>query len=283
LKLFPYSTKIFLNFLDKICPINQFIEVFLMIKISKKILKTVGQTNGKYGLIGEGDRVLVGLSGGKDSLTLIHALKNMQRKAPFNFEFEAITVAYGMGENLEYVIQHCKEYDIKHRVVDTNIFEISKDKIRKNSSFCSFFSRMRRGALYSYALKEGFNKLALAHHLDDAVESFFMNMFYNGALRTMPPIYRATNGLLVIRPLIMTRERQLEAFAIENNLQTISDEACPAMRFDVKMPHARANTKEFVKELEEKKGDIMKIIKASFENISDETFFDKGRFKLNEK
>lgn len=251
-----------------------------MAKISKKLLKIAGKTNAEYGLIGEGDRVLLGLSGGKDSLTLAHILKHMQRHAPFKFEFEAVTISYGMGEQLDFLKNHCEKYEIKFNVVDTEIFELSKDKIRKNSSFCSFFSRMRRGALYNYAIEHKFNKLALAHHLDDAVESFFMNIFYNGSMRSMPPIYKAYNDILVIRPLIFARENQTRAFAQENGFMVIGDEACPAMRFDVKMPYARAKTKEFMQKLEEENSEIFTSLKSAFSNIQDGFFFDKNRFKF---
>ncbi len=251
-----------------------------MIKISKKLLRTLGRTNGKYNLVGEGDKILLGLSGGKDSLTLAHSLKHIQKHAPFNFEFEAITITYGMNEKLEFLSEHCKKYDIKHNIYDTEIFDIAKDKIRKNSSYCSFFSRMRRGALYTYALENGFNKLALGHHLDDAVESFFMNLFYNGSMRSMPPIYKANNGLLVIRPLIFARERQLLGFVKSNDLIAIGDESCPAMRFDIKSPHAREKTKEFLAKLEEEKEDIFTMFKAGFEHIHYDTFFDKEKFNI---
>lgn len=246
-----------------------------MLEVSKKITTVVGRTNAKYDLIKEGDKVLVGFSGGKDSLTLIHTLKRMQSKAPFKFEFKAVTITYGMGEQVQFLNDHCKEHGIEHDIVDTEIFDISKDKIRKNSSFCSFVSRMRRGYLYTYALENGFNKLALGHHLDDAMESFMMNLFYNGAMRSMPPIYKADNGLMVIRPLIMTRERQLRAFAETNCVDVIGDENCPAMRVDIKMPHARANTKELLAKLEQENPKIFVSMKAAFENFHPNTFFNK--------
>ena len=245
---------------------------------SKKIMKQLGRTNGAFELVEEGDKILVGLSGGKDSLTLIHALKEQQRRAPFDFEFIAVTVGYGMGENFDYLAKHCEEYGIRHEIHDTKIYQTAQEKIRKNSSFCSFFSRMRRGSLYSAAEKLGCNKVALGHHLDDAVESFFMNMIYNGQMRALSPIYRAGNGLVVIRPLIQMRERQLRAFAEENGLEAIGDEACPSMRFDVKMPYARAEMKEMLKGMEAKYPDIFTSINASFSNISDESFFDPERF-----
>lgn len=246
-----------------------------MLEVSKKITKLVGQTNANYDLIKEGDNVLAGFSGGKDSLTLIHTLKRMQKKAPFKFNFKAVTITYGMGEQVQFLADHCKIHEIPHEIIDTQIFDISKEKIRKNSSFCSFVSRMRRGYLYTHALDNGFNKLALGHHLDDAMESFFMNFFYNGSMRSMPPVYKAENGLMVIRPLIMCRERQLRAFAETNCVDVIGDEACPAMRVDVKMPHARANTKELLAKLEEENPQIFISMKAAFQNFHPNTFFAK--------
>ncbi len=254
-----------------------------MVNVSKKILRVVGKTNAEFQLINEGDRVLVGFSGGKDSLTLLHCLKHMQRHAPFDFDFTAVTIKYGMpGEHYDFLHAHCEEHGIKHEVYDTNIFEVSQDTIRENSSFCSYFSRMRRGALYTYAQDHGFNKVALGHHFDDAVESFFMNMFYNGTMRSMAPIYKAQRGFHLIRPLIQLRERQCRAFADDNGLQTIGDEACPGLKMKVKMPHARAATKEWLEGLEAQNKDIFKMIQASFKHIHDDTFLDKTRWKRDD-
>lgn len=240
----------------------------------------MGRTNATFNLIEEGDRILVGLSGGKDSLTMVHALKEQQRRAPFKFEILAVTVTYGMGEDLSALIAHCQEHEIPHEVYDTNTYEIAGEKIRQNSSFCSFFSRMRRGALYSATIKFGCNKVALGHHLDDAAESFFMNFIYNGHMRALAPKYKAGNGLIVIRPLIQLRERQLAACALENEMPTIGDEACPSMRFDVKMPHARAAMKTMLHEMEEKYPDLFVSINSAFGHISDDTFFEPQRFNL---
>ena len=259
-----------------------------MLEISKKITKLVGQTNANYDLIKEGDKVLIGFSGGKDSLTLIHALKRMQQKAPFKFEFRAVTITYGMGEDVQFLADHCKEHDIDHEIVDTKIFDISVEKVRKNSSLCSLISRMRRGYLYTYALDNGFNKLALGHHLDDSMESFFMNFFYNGAMRAMPPVYKAENGLMVIRPLIMCRERQLRAFAKTNEIDVIGDEGCPGMRLTekdrehMKMPHARASTKKLLEQLEENNPSVFVSMKAAFKNFHTNTFFDKENLDIED-
>jgi tRNA 2-thiocytidine biosynthesis protein TtcA len=253
-----------------------------LIELSKKISTIVGKTNAEYGLIKEGDRVLVGFSGGKDSLTLIHALNRIKKVAPFNFDFKAVTVTYGMGEQVQFLSNHCAEHGIEHEIIDTQIFELAGEKIRKNSSFCSFFSRMRRGYIYTAAQEQGYNKIALGHHLDDAMESFFMNFFYNGTMRTMPPKYTAENGLEVIRPLIFCRERQLRAFADSNEINVIGDEACPGLRFDVKMPHARASTKDLLAKLEEENPKIFVSMKAAFSNIQLSTFFYKENEEIIE-
>lgn len=243
-------------------------------------MRQIGRTNAEFALIEEGDRILIGLSGGKDSLTMVHALREQQRRAPFTFDILAVTVTYGMGEDLSALVAHCAEHDIPHKIYETNTYEIAGEKIRQNSSFCSFFSRMRRGALYSAAKEFGCNKLALGHHLDDAAESFFMNLIYNGQMRSLAPKYKAHTGVTVIRPLIQLREPQLASCAIENGMPTIGDEACPSMRFDVKMPHARASMKKMLFEMEEKFPDLFVSINSAFGNISDDTFFDPKRFVL---
>jgi len=243
-------------------------------------MSKLGRTNAEFNLIQEGDKILVGLSGGKDSLTMIHAMAEQQRRAPFKFEFVAATVGYGMGENFDSLAQHCKNYNIPHIIHDTKIYELAEEKIRKNSSFCSFFSRMRRGTLYGIAEKNGCNKLALGHHMDDAAESFFMNFIYNGQMRSLAPKYKAENGLIIIRPLIQMRERQLRAFVEDNGISAIGDEACPAMRFDVKMPHARANMKEMLSKMEKDFPSLFTSMNAAFKNISVDSFFDKEKFNI---
>jgi tRNA 2-thiocytidine biosynthesis protein TtcA len=252
----------------------------MSIKLSKKVMSKLGKTNAEFELIEEGDKILVGLSGGKDSLTMIHAMKEQQRRAPFKFEFLAVTISYGMGENYDALHAHCEKYDIPHLRVDTKVYDLAKEKIRKNSSFCSFFSRMRRGYLYTVAQENGCNKVALGHHLDDAIESFFMNFIYNGQMRSLAPKYKAENGLIVIRPLIQMRERQLRAFVDENNIAAIGDEACPAMRFDVKMPHARADIKVKLAKMEIEFPQLFTSLNAAFKNISVDSFFDKEKFSL---
>ncbi len=251
-----------------------------MIKLSKKLIRQVAQANAKFKLIEQNDKILLGLSGGKDSLALAHLLQRMKSHVPFDFSFEAVTLSYGMGEDYSKLHAHCEEHGITHKLIDSNIYEISGDTIRENSSFCSYFSRMRRGALYTYALENGFNKLAIAHHLDDAAESFFMNFIYNGALRTLAPIYKSKRGVVVIRPLIFVRERQLRENALLNELEVIGNEFCPGLKLsekNVKFPHAREEAKQLLASLERENPKLFKSLKTAFSNLHQESFWKQGK------
>ena len=250
-----------------------------MINLSKRLIRQVAQANARFSLIEGGDRVLLGLSGGKDSLALAHLLKRMQAHAPFDFTLKAATLSYGMGEDYSQLHAHCAAHGIEHEVIASNIYEISGDTIRANSSFCSYFSRMRRGALYTYALENGYNKLAIAHHLDDAAESFMMNFIYNGALRTLAPIYTSKRGVTVIRPLIFVRERQLRENALANELQVIGNEFCPGLKLsekNVKFPHAREEAKAVLAGLERDNPRLFTSLKKAFENIHASSFWQAG-------
>lgn len=245
-----------------------------MIEISKKLLRVVGQTNAKYKMFENGDKILLALSGGKDSMILSHILKHFSSVSPLDWSFEAVTVSYGIGENFAPIKAHFKEHGITHDVIDTKIFEFGKEKIRANTTFCSFCSRMRRGYLYTYALKHGFNKIAIAHHLDDAAESFFMNLTYNGALRTLAPKYTAENGIVVIRPMILARERQIRDCATRNAVPIMNEEeSCPAKQYGGKEPRARAETKAMLANLEKENPKFFISLQSAFENIHKDTFF----------
>jgi tRNA 2-thiocytidine biosynthesis protein TtcA len=173
-----------------------------------RITRLVGKAIGDFGLIEDQDRILVALSGGKDSWTLLHALRHLQRKAPVQFELAAITIHPGghvfdcgpMGRLLD-------ERKIRHFVVQGNIVEVVNENLTPGTNPCSFCSRLRRGMLYSYAAREGWNKIALGHHLDDFVETLLLNLFFNGAIKAMAPMLLADDGKnTVIRPLVYVRE-----------------------------------------------------------------------------
>ena len=246
------------------------------IEISKKILRITGSTNAEFGLIKEGDKILLGLSGGKDSILLATLLARLKKYAPFDFEFKALTVDYGRGGEYEYIFEYCEKLGIPYELYRTDIYKILEENRREGTVYCSFCSRMRRGALYSKALEGGFNKIALAHHLDDASESFMMNLTYNGALRSMPPIYKAENGLYVISQLLFVRERQIIDFIAKNNIYIAPDCNCPIMwQSDDKRPFAREKTKQMLKEMEMNNPDFFTSLKVALGNVHLNSLFDK--------
>eukprot|EP01069_Polyplicarium_translucidae_P005377 Polyplicarium_translucidae@DN2774_c0_g1_i1.p1 len=178
-------------------------------------------------MIQSGDRILVGVSGGKDSLSLLNALRELQARAPITFTLAAATVDPQTPEyDPKPLIPYIKAMGMQYHYLSQPLIEMAKEK--QPSSLCAFCSRMRRGILYSCMRKYDYNVLALGQHLDDLCESFVMSAFFNGNLHTMKANYRVTAGdLRVIRPLIYVRERTLSEFATENNLPVISDN-CPA-------------------------------------------------------
>jgi tRNA 2-thiocytidine biosynthesis protein TtcA len=194
----------------------------------KSLLRHAGRAIADYRMIRHGDRILLGLSGGKDSLSLLHTLLHFQRHAPVKFELAACTVD---PQSDDFDPSPLKEYvpqlGIPYFYREEPILERA-GKHMSRDSYCSWCARMRRGTLYSVCREEGYNVLALAQHLDDLAESFLMSAFHGGQLRTMKAHYRIDAGdLRVIRPLVYARERQLADFAAHAELPVIF-ENCPA-------------------------------------------------------
>jgi tRNA 2-thiocytidine biosynthesis protein TtcA len=182
--------------------------------VPRKIVRLVGRAIGDHRLIEEGDRVMVAVSGGKDSWALLHVLLLLQRRAPVRFEIAAANLDPGYpGYQAEVVRQQVEALGVPIHMREAPIRDLVADKISPGQPACPICSRMRRGTLYTLCREEGFNKLALGHHLDDAIETLLMNLFYSGALRAMPPLLRRDQGPDVIRPLCYVLERDLSALA----------------------------------------------------------------------
>lgn len=196
--------------------------------ISKKIRHLTGEAISDYSMIRDGDSVLLGLSGGKDSLSLLHLLLHFQRHAPIQFKVAAMTVD---PQSKDFDPSSLKPYlaslGVDYFYMKEPILEMA-DNHMQGDSYCSFCSRIKRGVMYSTARKQGYNVLALGQHLDDLTESFLMSAFHGGTLKTMKAHYVNDDGdLRIIRPLIYMREKMLAAFALENELPVIM-ENCPA-------------------------------------------------------
>lgn len=197
-------------------------------KPPKSLLHLAGKAIADYAMIQPNDRVLLGLSGGKDSLSLLHILLHLQKHAPISFDIGVVTVdpqsdAYDPSPLIPYLDKLGVPYFYRSEPILT-----LADKHMDNKSFCAFCSRMKRGIMYNTARKENYNVLALAQHLDDLAESFLMSAFHGGRLNTMKAHYLIDAGdLRVIRPLVYVRERQTRAF-VENSQLPVIAENCPA-------------------------------------------------------
>jgi len=227
------------------------------IKVPKAILRPVGRAIADFNMIREGDRVLLGLSGGKDSLSLLHILRHLQRHAPIRFELAALTVDPQIeGFHPETLRDYLAQLGITYFFESQPIAENAKSQM-KNDSFCAYCSRIKRGIMYSTCRREGYNVLALAQHLDDLAESFLMSAFHGGQLRTMKACYTNRDGdVRIIRPLLYVRERQTSAFASQQILPVIPD-SCPAC---FAMPTERDHMKTLLAEEESHNKQLFKSL-----------------------
>lgn len=210
-----------------------------------------------FNMIRGGDRIAVGVSGGKDSLTLLALLKAYQRFSPEKYSLAAVTVDMGFpGADFSPVAGYCRENGIDFFVKKTNIAEVVFDKTPGNP--CSLCSKMRRGALSTKLNELGFNKLALGHHLDDVIETFFLSLFYEGRLSTFAPIsYLSRAGVTLIRPMIYIEERDIAGFA--KGLPVLTN-PCPADKHT-----QRQYMKNLIKDL---RGDIPYVKEKIFSAVS---------------
>ncbi|MBV1817479.1 tRNA 2-thiocytidine(32) synthetase TtcA [Anaerosalibacter bizertensis] len=193
----------------------------------KKILGPMRRAIQDFNLIEDGDKIGVGVSGGKDSMVLLYALKLYQRFSPEKFQLEAFTVDLGFkGFNTKAIEKYCKSIDVPFNIKETNIKDIVFD-IRKEKNPCSLCANMRRGAIHNALKEKGFNKLALGHHSDDAIDTLFLSLLYEGRLNTLQPLtYLDRKKIYVIRPLLYTSEQDIKN-AIEKNNIPIVNNPCP--------------------------------------------------------
>ena len=194
----------------------------------KRVLSFVRRAVDDYEMINDGDKIAVGVSAGKDSLTLLCAMADLRRFYPKKFELCAITVDMGFeGMDLSPIAKFCEELDVEYHVVPTQIYKIIFE-VRKEKNPCSLCAKMRRGALYGYAKQIGCNKVAFGHHFDDVVETFMLNLFYEGRLGCFQPVtYLSNTDITLIRPMIYMPEKDVRYFASKTELPIVKS-TCPA-------------------------------------------------------
>lgn len=246
--------------------ICKYIKVIIM--DTQKLLSYLRQCIKKYEMIRSGDKIAVGLSGGKDSLTLLFGLKKLQAFYPEPFDLVAIHVNLGINnnsDNVHIMDRFCKKLEIPFYCLDTDIYQVVFEE-RKEKNPCSLCAKMRKGALNEKALTLGCNKIAYAHHKDDFIETSMMSLLFEGHYYCFPPVtYLDKTGLTIIRPMLFVDEKEVIGFAYKNAFPILPN-PCPADGYT-----KRQAVKEFLKESSEKFPDIKKNLNTALLNYFEET------------
>lgn len=228
----------------------------------RKLRHGVGRAVADFGLIEEGDRIAVAVSGGKDSYTLLLLLEELRRRAPVSFEIVAVNIDSGYpGYRTDVIEGFLRENGFTYRMVPTEHYALIQEKRRPGSSYCSICARFKRGALYTAAQELGCNKLALGHHQDDFIETLLLNQFFVGSLKSMAASMLADNGeTVVIRPLVYLLEEDIINFSQEAALPVVCC-CCPVCgTADLQRKRMKRLLKELEKDIPHVKNSLLKAI-----------------------
>mgnify|MGYP000879241975 CR=1 FL=1 len=231
----------------------------------------VGRAIGEFGLISDGDRICVGVSGGKDSLLLLMLLRDLQRRAPIRYGLVPVTIDAGFPDfDHGAVSRFCEQLDLQLVVEQTDHQELLSTKLRAGSSYCSFCARLKRGALYGAARRLGCNLLALGHHRDDFIETLLLNQFFIGTLKAMSPRMQCDTGdITVIRPLVYLAEEEIVTVVQQAGIATVSC-SCPVASAD----QQRQRMKLLLTTLEQEIPQIKNSLLAALGNVQPRHLLD---------
>ena len=197
-------------------------------KLHKRLRREVGKAISDFGMIADGDRVMVCLSGGKASLTMLDILQSLSEHAPINFDIVAINLDQKQpGFPEDALPDYFETVGVPYHIIEEDTYSLVTNMVEEGKTYCGWCSRFRRGILYKFARQNGFNKIALGHHRDDLVETLFLNLFHGGTLKTMPPKLLSDDGVnMVIRPLAYCREKDIARYADLRNFPVIPCNLC---------------------------------------------------------
>lgn len=251
-------------------------------KLEKKIFREVGNAISDFNLIEEGDHILVGVSGGKDSWTLLHVLSELQRRAPIDFKITAVNIDQGYaGFRQDIIEDYLDLHGIEFQILNRNIAQVVEEKSSPGSIACSLCSRLRRGTLYGSAEELGCNKIALGHHLDDFIETLLLNQFFVGRTASMSVKLRADDGKnTVIRPLVYVREEDIIEYTKLKNFPIVCCQCPLACGKDAVVDHKRRMIKDMLSNLEEKIPFVKNSLLGALGNVRPTHMLDRELWKF---
>ena len=248
-------------------------------KIKKRLRRNVGRAIADFNMIEAGDRIMVCLSGGADSYTMLDILQNLQRNAPVKFELIAINLDQKQPGFPKHVLpNYLDAIGISYHIIEEDTYSIVKRVIPENKTYCSLCSRLRRGIIYRFAKEHGYTKIALGHHREDIIETLFLNMFYGGKLKSMPAKLLSDDGEnIIIRPLAYCAEIDIKAYAIKKAFPIIPCTLCGSQD-----NMQRQAIKEMLTEWNKKKPGRVESIFTSIQNTVPSHLLDTNVFDFEQ-